>query len=414
MSGSMHSGRANGSLLTATEVAARLGVKKDTVYAYVSRGLLSKHGSTDSAESLYDPAEVDALARRGRKAQATQAVSPTFKSSITAIVGGEPYYRGLPACDLAVQRSFEEVVLLLWHGEFDGRGKAAFPDAAAEPALGAVAAMMSRSALPLERFGCLVPFAAAEDALRHDTSSEQVTRKAARLMVRLLSAMDMLSPPAGAGLAALLWSRTSPRPATPGLLAALNAILVLVADHDLGAPSTAAVRLAAAGRADIYSIITVGLASFGGAVQGASTLSIERDLFGLNARPDVGQLVGDKLRDGREMQGFGHRAYPDGDPRARLILQLLRDSGEAVDEVRLLDEIIEIQSQRGREPPNIGFSIAALAHCAGMQHGSGELIFNFARMAGWVAHAMEEYDAPKTMPRLKSIYVGPSPMPEGV
>lgn len=412
MSDTPHDSSLGNSLLTASDVAARLGVKKDTVYAYVSRGLLTKHGSTGNAESLYDPAEVEALAVRGRKAPAPQAVSPIFKSSITAIVGGEPHYRGLPACTLARQHCFEDVVLLLWQGDFNAAGRSIFPAAAHEPTLSAIGALMNRSALPLERFKCLVPFAGAEDPLRHDTSPEQVTRKAARLMVRLLSAMDMLSAPVDTSIAALLWSRTSPRRATPGLLAALDAILVLAADHDLGAPSTAAVRLAAAVRADIYSVIAVGLSSGGGAVQSASTLSIERDLFGLNERPDVGQLVGDKLRDGREMQGFGHRAYPNGDPRARLILQLLRDSREAVEEVRLLDEIIDIQSQRGREPPNIGFSIAALVHCAGMQHGSGELIFNCARIAGWVAHAMEEYDASQSLPRLKSIYVGPQPVLE--
>lgn len=397
-------------LLTASDVAARLGVKKDTVYAYVSRGLLTKLGNVGNAESLYDPGEVEALAVRGRKAAPPQAVSPIFRSAITAIMGGEPHYRGVPACTLARQHGFENVVQLLWQGEHVVPGGSIFPGAMEEPNLGAVAALMRGNALPLERFRCMVPFAGGEDPLRHDTSPEQVTRKAARLMVRLLSAMDRLSTPADASLAALLWSRTSPRPATPGLLAALDAILVLAADHDLGAPSTAAVRLAAAVRADIYSVIMVGLSSGGGAVQSASTLSIERDLFGLSERPDVGQLVGDKLRDGREMQGFGHRAYPDGDPRARLILQLLRDSREAVEEMRLLDEIIDIQSQRGREPPNIGFAIAALAHCAGMQPGSGELIFNFARIAGWVAHAMEEYDASQSLPRLRSIYVGPQPI----
>ena len=70
-------------LLTASDVAARLGVKKDTVYAYVSRGLLTKLGNVGNAESLYDPGEVEALAVRGRKAAPPQAVSPIFRSAIS-------------------------------------------------------------------------------------------------------------------------------------------------------------------------------------------------------------------------------------------------------------------------------------------------------------------------------------------
>ncbi len=396
-------------LLTAAAVATRLGVKKDTVYAYVSRGLLGRRNG-GTGESLFDPAEVEALALRSRKASAPQAVSPVFRSALTTIVDGTPHYRGLSACDLALDRRFEDVVRLLWHGSFeDGGNEPVFPPVRPEPELADIGARMGRDALPLERMRCLVPFIATEDPLRHDTSHEQVSRKAARLMVRLLSAMDAMSAPRDCSLAALIWSRLSPRPATPGLVRALDATLILAADHDLGAPSTAAVRLAAAVRADIYSVVSVGLNSGGGTVQSASTLSIESDLFELNIQQNVGQFVGDTLRHGREMQGFGHRAYPHGDPRARLILDLLRQSGEAAADIARLDEIVDIQRQRGREPPNIGFAIAALVHCAGMRRGSGELIFNCARMAGWVAHTMEEYDAPQPLPRLKSIYVGPQP-----
>lgn len=395
--------------LTAADVAARLRVKKDTVYAYVSRGLLSRRDGGGASESLYDPAEVEALALRSRKAAAPQAISPIFRSALTTIVNGAPYYRGLAVSALAVQRDFGDIVRLLWHGSLDGGPEPIFPLGRPEKTLAEIGARIGKDAMPLERLRCLVPFVAAEDPLRHDTSHEQVSRKAARLIVRLLSATDELSPPADASFAALLWSRLSPEPATPGLLATLNATLVLVADHDLGAPSTAAVRLAAAVRADIYSVVSVGLNSGGGTVQSASTLSIESDLFELNAQQSVGQLVGDRLRHGREMQGFGHRAYPGGDPRARLVLDLLRRSGEAAEDVARLDEIIEIQRLRGREPPNIGFAIASLVHCARMRRGSGELIFNCARMAGWVAHAMEEYDAPQSLPRLKSIYVGQQP-----
>jgi citrate synthase len=399
-------------LLTAADVAARLGVKRDTVYAYVSRGLLSRRHESGAAGSLYDPAEVEALSRRSRKAAPSQAVTPAFRSALTTIAHGALYYRGLPVCSLALERRFEDVVRLLWHGALDRGSEPIFPRVRSERTLAAIGRRLDKHVLPLERLSCLVPFLAARDSMRHDTSRRQVARKAAGLMVSLLCAMEQGSAPLDDSHAALIWSRLSPRPATPGLLAALDAALMLAADHDLGAPSTAAVRLAAAVRSDIYSVVSVGLNS-GGADQSASAAAIESDLSELEVHHDAGRLLGDRLRQGREMQGFGHPAYPEGDPRARLVLDMLRRSGEADREVAALDEIIGLQRQRGREPPNIGFAIAAVAHCAHMQRGSAELVFICARMAGWVAHAMEEYDAPQTLPRFKSIYVGPQPARSG-
>ena len=52
--------------LTAAQAARRLGVKPATLYAYVSRGVLSRDKSSDGRASLFDPEEVERLARRGR------------------------------------------------------------------------------------------------------------------------------------------------------------------------------------------------------------------------------------------------------------------------------------------------------------------------------------------------------------
>ncbi len=48
------------------EAARRLGVKPETLYAYVSRGLLSSRRAPGGRGSTFDPAQVAALARRGR------------------------------------------------------------------------------------------------------------------------------------------------------------------------------------------------------------------------------------------------------------------------------------------------------------------------------------------------------------
>lgn len=54
-------------LLTTEEVARRLGVKKETVYAYVSRGLLDSRRNGDGKESLFTEADVAAFAAGRRR-----------------------------------------------------------------------------------------------------------------------------------------------------------------------------------------------------------------------------------------------------------------------------------------------------------------------------------------------------------
>src|SRR5918999_938405 len=108
-----------GRRLSTAEAAARLGVKPATLYAYVSRGLLSRERSPDGRTSTFDPAEIDRLARPGRSRRgrrpATDLVVP---SALTTIDQGLPWYRGVAVTDLAGTRSFEDVAEWLWTGRF--------------------------------------------------------------------------------------------------------------------------------------------------------------------------------------------------------------------------------------------------------------------------------------------------------
>ena len=48
-------------LLTAEEAAARLGIKRETLYAYVSRGRLRSVAVPGSRERHYRPEDIDGL-----------------------------------------------------------------------------------------------------------------------------------------------------------------------------------------------------------------------------------------------------------------------------------------------------------------------------------------------------------------
>ena len=108
--------------INADEAARRLGVRRETVYAYVSRGLIRSEAQGGTRERLYHREDVEALVRRrqGRRDPARAAAdalswgTPVLDSELTLIREGELYYRGEPAETLAASATFEDVAGLLW------------------------------------------------------------------------------------------------------------------------------------------------------------------------------------------------------------------------------------------------------------------------------------------------------------
>src|SRR5688500_16614784 len=116
----------NSTYLTAGQAAEYLGVSAATLYSYVSRGLLrSEPDGTNSRSRRYLAADVDALRQRTVQRRYPEAVAaavldfgePVLNSGITLMLGGQLYYRGYDACQLAHQQSFESVANLFWTGE---------------------------------------------------------------------------------------------------------------------------------------------------------------------------------------------------------------------------------------------------------------------------------------------------------
>ena len=111
--------------LTAAEAAKRLGVKVETVYAYVSRGVLRSTRAADSRSSLFDAADVEAIALRGRPRRVSRRL--TFEVEIdthlTEIDGHALRFRGHDAVKLATSATFEQVAELLWTGALPERGR---------------------------------------------------------------------------------------------------------------------------------------------------------------------------------------------------------------------------------------------------------------------------------------------------
>src|SRR3954469_12892969 len=107
-------------LVTAREAADRLGVKPDTLYAFVSRGLLQSVTVPGSRERRYRAEDVERFrssrGERGGPAPA-EALMPVIGSSICLIEDGRLYYRGHDAVRLAETATLEDIADLLWGGD---------------------------------------------------------------------------------------------------------------------------------------------------------------------------------------------------------------------------------------------------------------------------------------------------------
>ncbi|MFL5880231.1 MAG: citrate/2-methylcitrate synthase [Actinomycetota bacterium] len=418
-----------GERLSTAEAAERLGVKPATLYAYVSRGLLGRERSADGRTSTFDPAEIDRLARPGRARRGRRpAAELLVPSALTAIDRGLPWYRGLAVPQLAGTRSFEEVAEWLW--------TARFPDPvpawrASQPALDAgrqAQAALPHGALPLERIRVIAAALPAGDELRLELRPAAVTAAGRSLVAGLVDCLPRLAPrppgrrgqrearapgrpgrpPPDAGpIAARLWMGLSPLDPEPELVRVVDAALVLLADHELAA-STVAARVAASVRADPYAVASAGLAVVSGSLHGGASLGIEALLDEIDRPDQAASVVGARLRRGERLRGFGHRLYPDGDPRAATLLARLRATADSSPRMEVVDSLLQAARRRGLPEPNVDLALAALAHLTGMTHGAGEAIFATARTAGWIAHALEEYERNAPI-RPRAVYTGPPP-----
>jgi citrate synthase len=428
-----------GEWINAAEAAQRLGVKQATLYAYVSRGMLARRRGEDGRSSLFEADEVARLADRGQRGEPRRAAGSgdfVIESELTEVADGRIRYRGLEVTKLALWRPFEEVAAWLWTG---GLSKDAPWEATPEAvAVGTRAqAALPEGTLPLERLRVIVPAMAATDPLRLHLDPPAVIAAGRNIIAGMIDCLPDPGSPAQngtparlaeGGIAGRFWYKICPKRPDPGLLGALRAALALLADHELAA-STFAARMAASVRADPYAVVATGLGALGGALHanlrhpvayGGASLGAETMLAAAREPADAVRVVGDLLRRGERIPGFGdfhhgaHGAHGardahHPDPRATALLDLTRKAAPRSARYAVAEAVLAETSRRALPEPTIDFALATLTSVAGMIPGAGEAIFAVARTAGWIAHALEEY-AKNAPLRPRTVYTGPHPI----
>lgn len=364
------------------------------------------------------------------------------RSAICAIDGaaGRLYYRGYEIGDLAGAVPFEGITFLLWRGELPTTEEAAEFRARlhAERGLPAPVVDVLRSlphdCHPLDALRSAVSACAALDPDVRASDPDANVRKSLRLMNRvpeIVAAWHRLrtgrEPVVGGGRgshAAYVLRLLEGREPSPDVARVLDLVLTLHADHEFNA-STFAARVAVATLADLHAAVVAAIATLKGPRHGGANEDVLLMLQEIGDPARAEAFVASRLdqREGRSraeradpkarVPGFGHRVYRVDDARARVLRGMAKRMAEATGRTRMFavaEALYDAMRARTSLPVNVDFFSAVVYDALGIPADLCTSIFATGRVAGWCAHALEQY-ADNRLIRPRADYTGRAPRP---
>jgi citrate synthase len=393
-------------LLTRNEVLEMLNIKQGTLYSYVSRGIIKTAPHPDGRRRLYFRTDVERVRsrKRGRPSQSATAEStmhwgaPVVASAITQVTAGGPIYRNRSAVELArAGVSFETVAQLLFTGTWQDNFAAwagidtpqdvqrllqAYPQGVGSNDIGNLLGIVTM-ALGMHDRGA-------------SEISDGTSVTAARLLMQTMAGCLGFLQPKGRfavrrplePLAAFILRASRLEP-SPEALRALNAAMIVLADNEL-APATFAARIAASTNADLFNCVAAAIGSHVGFSTGTATQKIETALLQSTSPRDLAQRMPLVQEYGATLFGFNHPMYPEGDPRADLILEHVAALPKSSAGSRNTLEFLAKARTDIKAHPGIAIAMVALTRALGMPDGSATAIWILSRTSGWIAHVLEQ------------------------
>jgi citrate synthase len=367
--------------------------------------------------------------------------------------GGRLFYRGYEIADLARGTSFEDVTYLLWFGELPDAAQSAEHRRRLAETRGlpkeikALLEGLPHDTHPLDALRTAVSLAAAYDLDTRTSDRDANIRKGYRLMnlvpetvaawQRIRTGRAPVDPTSGGGVgvlsggaptfndsghAARFLHLLDGQVPSPEVAHVLDVALILHADHELNA-STFAARIAVATLADMHAALTAAVATLKGPRHGGANEDVLAMLLGIGdpekAEAYVESRIGkrgtlskaERADPKARMPGFGHRVYKVDDARARVLRVMAKSMAEATGKTRLFavaEGVYDAMHARTSLPVNVDFFSAVVYDALGIPPDFCTSIFAVGRVAGWVAHVLEQY-ADNRLIRPRAEWVGSAP-----
>jgi citrate synthase len=377
----------NDGYITAEEAAEILGVRRSTIYAYVSRKGVRSQQVEGTRQHRYWRPDVEALRSRSPRGDPRQ---PRADTNITLVTEDRIFYRGQDAAELAETATFEEVAALLWQagGAIFSRG------APRASALFAELDQLLHAEAGVDRALAHFPFLEHANPRCYDLSRAgmaatgvDITRWLTAIVLNTGRASDLpihLQFEQSLGL-------------SPEVTDLLRRLLVLAADHGIN-EETRAVRAMASTGVTPWRAVAAGLAiAVGRHSRFGQNDSLRRFVTEILATDNPEAVVVRSFKEGENVPGFDSLQHPGGDPRATALLdygdRALHDHWGFKRLRRAIDLAREFRDLR----PNFALISTFAEEVIGLQSrrdfiglSSSEAPYLVGRSAGWVAHCIEE------------------------
>ncbi|MFZ2041024.1 MAG: citrate/2-methylcitrate synthase [Desulfobacterales bacterium] len=327
---------------------------------------------------------------------------------------GKLIYRGYLAKDLAEKTTFEEVIFLLLKERLPDRAELdeirAALGRARQVAPETIAALRTqpRDARPMDILQAAVSLLATHDPDIDTYTREASVARGIRLIARfptilcawarLRQGLEPLTPLPELGHAAnFLYMLTGSRP-DEELTRFFDACLVLHAEHSFNA-STFTARQVASTQAHMYAAVSAAVGSLSGPLHGGANERVMQMLLEIGSADKVEAYVERMLAEGRLIYGLGHAVYQVDDPRAHILAPMSRTMGERIGQTQWYEISRRLETagkaafkkRKGVDIfVNVDFYSASLYYAMGIPIDYFTPIFAVSRVAGWVAHILEE------------------------
>ena len=347
---------------------------------------------------------------------------------------GRLIYRGYTIQDLASRATFEEVAYLLLFEKLPSRTELQdfknqlSREREVHPDL--IDALKTRpaNALAMDVLQAAVSMLANHDPELPRSSRDASVRMAIRLIAktatlvaawhRIRHGLEPVMPDPRLDHAANFLYMLKKETPDPEIAGFLDVCLVLHAEHSFNA-STFAAREVASTRAHIYAAVSAAIGSLSGELHGGANARVMDMLLKIGTPDAVESYVQTEFAAGRRIMGLGHAVYNVDDPRAFILAPMSKTLGEKIGDTRWYDisRLLEIRAKaafnqrKGMDiVVNVDFYSASLYYAMGIPLDLFTPVFAVSRVAGWVAHVIEEQyagaSAKPVLYRPESEYVG--------
>jgi citrate synthase len=401
---SLKTPRSTGVWLSAEEAAKALRVRKATLYAYASRGLLTALPDPQNPRrSRYAQDEIDRLrdgpARDspGRRAaiDARNALYegwPLVETALTGVVDGQLVHRGRPVVAWSQRHSLEATAALLWGVP---EASAFGPVAPSLPPLWHDTAHALADAEPVARavtlWGLAMPGLEGGVDLDGDARAAALGRH-----LRVAAACWWGQAPSAEPLhlqLARAWHLGAPQHE------ALRQALVLCADMVPNLMGLSA-RMMASLQGSLAACLLASMAYGFVRLSGGEFEAVQALFDEVQASGRWDRVAAAYRARGEALPGLNHHLFVQGDPRAAALMLLATEAGSPAAEW--------LAAAGGDMPPHatIDFALVALCRALGAPRHGALVLMHLARSTGMLAQALEQRAHGRRM-WLQSRYCGP-------